>query len=983
MADKNEFWKQGTTEVTPTQEAAPSQRSKNWWEQGAALAHEATEPGGLVASAKQSIGSVIKGAGQAAADFVPGVGQDNALKQYGQSVIDANPTAVTSLGDIADKPGTAVKEAVGNAAGSMGGMLGARVLGQAITAAAPLTGPFAPATAIVGQGVSWLGPAAVAALPSFGGIREQQIKDDPSRENDLGAKARAAVGAAAVGAVESKFGPQEWAMSALTKEGRKKVTEKFAAKTLAGSVGKGLAKGAAVEGAEELAQNPIEQVAAYQDPTTAENLKDTAFGGAMGAIGGGVMGGGFGAVSRLSQSPEKKAKTDAPLQLGYQPDPLVAFPDGTVGRQAEVDAYIAGLPESQRIAARAKLYGQGAQPANVPGGEENLGSRQANYEARVRAELLDQQERGEPAVAQTAPPDGAAILAAQAAEQERARLAEQEANRSVSTPDDEIYQSVGIDNRSLSQRMGLDPAAGPMSGAAALAVDSGAAAHVAQQSALAQAAEMAQGQGKERPGEKSDHSTGEITLGEEAPADPEAALVTRMEHVRSQARASGWNQTLVFERNRIESELAKLRSARVQAEAAKAQEPTGPSTAGIDLTGRTDAQLKYLTTNGQPGYREAAAAELARRQGQNPSGDQAPANNEAPAGAGVQDESPPASVKEGIQRVRAKKAAQGGAAAPAIPLATAPSTSADSAEVAGLRAKLREVEDKVLAAAPATMGQGGGDIEAALKSRKVPVTLKAQHKKLRDQLRAAIEGQGEAAPAAAAQEAPAAAPSKPAIEGKDLGDGWAEFHKDTGTVGIPRAEMPQIRAEHRGAMTNFMNARGVQHQEETVPAASLKPTQAEFSRDKVARAKAHEGGDRSILISSDGHVLDGHHQWLAAREAGADVKAIRLDAPIRDLVKLAHEFPSSTTSAASEAAAPAKADAATTQPSELESLFERLGAKGRMRKVAEKEAAAHPRADQIKTVATDFHDILIALMDAGKLEVNGHNSLTEDNKSCL
>ncbi|EPJ5081141.1 hypothetical protein P3415_006617, partial [Pseudomonas aeruginosa] len=110
---------------------------------------------------------------------------------------------------------------------------------------------------------------------------------------------------------------------------------------------------------------------------------------------------------------------------------------------------------------------------------------------------------------------------------------------------------------------------------------------------------------------------------------------------------------------------------------------------------------------------------------------------------------------------------------------------------------------------------------------------------------------------------------------------------------------PQIKAEHRGAMVNFLSARGVQHQEETVPADTLKPTQAEFSRDKVAKAKGFEGGNRSILVSRDGHVLDGHHQWMAARDNGEEVKVIRLDAPIRDLVKLAHEFPSSTTDASS------------------------------------------------------------------------------------
>jgi hypothetical protein len=48
-------------------------------------------------------------------------------------------------------------------------------------------------------------------------------------------------------------------------------------------------------------------------------------------------------------------------------------------------------------------------------------------------------------------------------------------------------------------------------------------------------------------------------------------------------------------------------------------------------------------------------------------------------------------------------------------------------------------------------------------------------------------------------------------------DEYTAFADHTGTLGIPRAEMPQIKAEHRGAMVNFLNARGISHQEETVP----------------------------------------------------------------------------------------------------------------------------------------------------------------------
>ena len=261
------------------------------------------EEGGFVNSAGRTIGQNIKGVGQIAADYLPGVEQDNAVKRYGQAVIDANPTAVNSLEDIANKPGTAVTEATGNAAPSMAGMVGARAVGQGITALSPFAGPAAPLVAAVGQVVSWLGPAAIASLPSYSGIRDKQILNDPKNQELGKAKAIALLGAGAVGAIEQAFGPQQWAMAALTREGRAQLAEKFAATTLPGAIGKGIAKGAGIEGSEELAQNPIEQLASFDNPTTPENLKETAFGGAMGAIGGGVLGGGTGTIARQNPTP--------------------------------------------------------------------------------------------------------------------------------------------------------------------------------------------------------------------------------------------------------------------------------------------------------------------------------------------------------------------------------------------------------------------------------------------------------------------------------------------------------------------------------------------------------------------------------------------------------------------------------------------------------------------------------------------------------
>lgn len=134
----------------------------------------------------------------------------------------------------------------------------------------------------------------------------------------------------------------------------------------------------------------------------------------------------------------------------------------------------------------------------------------------------------------------------------------------------------------------------------------------------------------------------------------------------------------------------------------------------------------------------------------------------------------------------------------------------------------------------------------------------------------------------------------PGIAGQQIDEQWTAFAPETGTKAVPRAEMPQIKAEHRGPMVNFLEARGVTAEKQEIPASDLKPTQAEFSQAKVQAAKDYTGGDRSILISSDNYVLDGHHQWLAKLDANEPVKVIRLNAPIEQLITTVRDFPSAT-----------------------------------------------------------------------------------------
>ncbi|MBX9905503.1 MAG: hypothetical protein K2Y31_14210 [Burkholderiales bacterium] len=141
----------------------------------------------------------------------------------------------------------------------------------------------------------------------------------------------------------------------------------------------------------------------------------------------------------------------------------------------------------------------------------------------------------------------------------------------------------------------------------------------------------------------------------------------------------------------------------------------------------------------------------------------------------------------------------------------------------------------------------------------------------------------------------AAAPAAPAVDNAAPEvdkDGWAAFPPESGTLGVPRAEMPQVKAEHRGALVNFLKGRGITSAKEEVAPSTLKATQAEYSPAKVTTAQNFEGGDRSILISSDNHVVDGHHQWLAKAANGDPIQVIRLNAPIKDLLPMMSEFPS-------------------------------------------------------------------------------------------
>jgi hypothetical protein len=131
-------------------------------------------------------------------------------------------------------------------------------------------------------------------------------------------------------------------------------------------------------------------------------------------------------------------------------------------------------------------------------------------------------------------------------------------------------------------------------------------------------------------------------------------------------------------------------------------------------------------------------------------------------------------------------------------------------------------------------------------------------------------------------------------------NGWVLFDKDSGTKGIPRADMPQVSTTLRPDLYEWLKKEAgiTSSYVKDVPAESLKPTQAEYSRKKVdellskpADPPSETATKMHVLMSSDGYILDGHHRTEARREDGGVVDGIRFNATIDELMAAVWGFP--------------------------------------------------------------------------------------------
>lgn len=120
---------------------------------------------------------------------------------------------------------------------------------------------------------------------------------------------------------------------------------------------------------------------------------------------------------------------------------------------------------------------------------------------------------------------------------------------------------------------------------------------------------------------------------------------------------------------------------------------------------------------------------------------------------------------------------------------------------------------------------------------------------------------------------------------------------------IPRHLLPQIPDDKMGEFREFVSEKGISVEDGAIPPSRIHPIQQHINREKVDDMKANANGEwQSIMVAdvldnpdpSDTHVfvLDGHHRYIAQKELNPDqnINVVWFHCPIKELVKLGHDF---------------------------------------------------------------------------------------------
>lgn len=113
---------------------------------------------------------------------------------------------------------------------------------------------------------------------------------------------------------------------------------------------------------------------------------------------------------------------------------------------------------------------------------------------------------------------------------------------------------------------------------------------------------------------------------------------------------------------------------------------------------------------------------------------------------------------------------------------------------------------------------------------------------------------------------------------------------------IKRSDMPQIKPRLVSHFIEWLDEQNVRSDLVTVQAKILTPTQDEIHAYRVKEISEQKRIKKTLIISQDYMILDGHHHWKAVLDVDpeAELRAYRIWLLMDRLIALAHLYPKVT-----------------------------------------------------------------------------------------
>jgi len=115
---------------------------------------------------------------------------------------------------------------------------------------------------------------------------------------------------------------------------------------------------------------------------------------------------------------------------------------------------------------------------------------------------------------------------------------------------------------------------------------------------------------------------------------------------------------------------------------------------------------------------------------------------------------------------------------------------------------------------------------------------------------------------------------------------------------VSREDMPQVEAKDYDAYIRYLKNRKITLTQGEMNPDDLKPIQKDFHKGGVERAldrmiTAIKNGEKfkPIIVSKDNYVIDGHHRWIAHKNARMMIPVMKSNVNMNKLLNATHDFP--------------------------------------------------------------------------------------------